>query len=85
MNNKDILSPAPASSSLNPGPGVGGALDLSPKQQGRGRQQEKRYLALPALRKDCQPVIREGKALVKTSGVQCPPGAGKWQAVITGP
>lgn len=44
MNNEEIFSPSLISSSLNPGPGVGGAPDLSPKQQGEEGSQEKRYL-----------------------------------------
>lgn len=34
VNKEEIFSPGLISSSLNPGPGVGGAPDLSPKQQG---------------------------------------------------
>lgn len=44
MNYGEIFSPILISSSLNPGPEVGGVPDLSPKQRGEEGSQEKRYL-----------------------------------------
>lgn len=44
MNYGEIFSPILISSSLNPGPGVGGVPDLSPKQRGEEGSQEKWYL-----------------------------------------
>ena len=44
MNKEEIFSAILISNSLNPGPGVGGAPDLSPKQQVEEGSQEKQYL-----------------------------------------
>lgn len=62
MNYGEIFSPILISSSLNPGPGVGGVPDSSPKQRGEEGSQEKRYLALTD---GCQPVIKKERGTCK--------------------
>lgn len=69
MNYGEIFSPILISSSLNPGPGVGGVPDLSPKQQGEEGSQEKCTWWLPALTNAANQLLRKREALAKTSGL----------------
>lgn len=57
------------SSSLNPGPGVGGALMCIQSNRERKAVRTGITWPLPALMNGCQLVIREGEALAKTSGL----------------
>ena len=65
MKYGEISSPIITSSSLNPGPGVGGALICLQSNGERKALRRGIHWSLPALMNGCQLVIREGRSTCK--------------------